>query len=81
MSTLVLPAPIAPRAPLTTSTCPAEITSSKSTLRESLSRTRFIDGELSRRASLLTGASSFAVVVPRASASWAESSPVNKSRQ
>ena len=38
---------------------------------ESLSSTRLIDGELSSRASLFTGASSFAVVVLRASASCA----------
>ena len=70
---------MAPSAPLTTSTSSPAITRSKSSLSESFSSTRLIDGEFSSRASLLTGASSFAVVLLRASASWAESSAVKNS--
>jgi hypothetical protein len=61
---------------LTTSTSPPAITRSRSTVSESFSSTRLIDAEFSSRASLLTGASSLAVVVLRASASCAASSEV-----
>ena len=75
----VLPAPIAPSAPLTTSTSRRAMTASRSMRSESLSSTRLIDAELSRRASLFTGESSFEVVIDRASASWATSSDVKNS--
>ena len=76
MSTDVFPAPITPSAPFTTSTSRRAMICSKSTRSESLRSTRLIDAELSSRASLFTGASSFDVVVLRASASCALSSPV-----
>ena len=68
ITTEVLPAPIVPSAPLTTSTSSCAMTRSRSTRSESLSSTRLIDAEFSRRASLLTGASSLAVVMLRESA-------------